>query len=71
MDKQKFLDWIAENGGKVTNKAAKEFLGFDSDQLEKAKALLINEGLIIKWRCRGGGIAIVAFPGDDVVREFE
>jgi hypothetical protein len=61
-DVNQFLAALRDSGGKAGNKSMQDTLGWAEERYEQVKAVLVESGLIVPGRGRGGS---VAFPMND------
>ena len=66
----KFLEQVESLGGKISNAAARKLLGVSDVEYGNIVDFLLDEGLIIKGRGRGGSIKIPV-NRNKVIEEFE
>lgn len=56
-----FLDKLREHGGRATNKAMVEALGWDRGDYMAIRQTLLDRGLVKLNRGRGGSVVLVGF----------
>src|SRR3954462_15480468 len=52
--------WLLQERGGTSNRQVRSVLGLSEDRFKAVKETLIQEGLVEKFRCRGGGLLLTA-----------